>query len=217
MFSPHLLPAFTRWRATTTLAGHRCNALTARCAIALKLFLTFVLLQFYVSCQSVTFHRSSLLLLSKCIKMIVTSRYALGGMHGAIRNGYFLAVDAIKCAGKQRRYWRKRLSLAGLAYLQVHHSQKQHRYLIVSSQGQVLCKSSLDSAWQRMMKEALESEVITEEERFSLHGLKHLGITRSEDKRSGGHRSEAMRQYYDHALAVFDPPSQAEWNILNRR
>ena len=57
-----------------------------------------------------------------------------------------------------------------------------------------------------MMRNAIDEKVMTEEERFSLHGLKHLGITASEDKRSGGHRTEAMRQHYDHELPVFDPP-----------
>ena len=32
--------------------------------------------------------------------------------------------------------------------------------------------------------------VITESERFALHGLKHRDITESKDKASGGHRTE---------------------------
>lgn len=40
-------------------------------------------------------------------------------------------------------------------------------------------------------------------QRFSLHGLKHRGITDSDDKRAGGHRTEAMRQRYDHAVHEF--------------
>ena len=82
----------------------------------------------------------------------------------------------------------------------------KQRYLIVNQTGQPLRKSSLDTAWQRMIRSALENKVITRDERFSLHGLKHLGITHSDDKRSGGHRTEAMRQHYDHEIPIFSPP-----------
>ena len=82
----------------------------------------------------------------------------------------------------------------------------KQRYLIVSETGQPLRKSSLDTAWQRMIRSAIANKIITQEERFSLHGLKHLGITHSEDKRSGGHRTEAMRQHYDHEIPIFSPP-----------
>ncbi|MEN4954915.1 hypothetical protein [Stenotrophomonas indicatrix] len=44
--------------------------------------------------------------------------------------------------------------------------------------------------------------IIDQESRFSLHGLKHRGITDSEDKASGGHMTEAMRQLYDHSVPV---------------
>ena len=82
----------------------------------------------------------------------------------------------------------------------------QQRYLIINETGYPLKKSSLDTAWQRMIRSAIMNNIITEEERFSLHGLKHLGITHSDDKRAGGHRTEAMRQHYDHELAIFPPP-----------
>ena len=86
--------------------------------------------------------------------------------------------------------------------------QPEYRYLVVSRWGQALSKSSLDTAWQRMVRAAIEDKVIEESDRFSLHGLKHLGITDSQDKRSGGHRTEAMRQRYDHELAIFGPPNR---------
>ena len=59
-----------------------------------------------------------------------------------------------------------------------------------------------------MVRAAIEDKVIEDSERFSLHGLKHLGITDSQDKRSGGHRTEAMRQRDDHELAIFEPPNR---------
>lgn len=76
------------------------------------------------------------------------------------------------------------------------------RPLIVSESGTPLTKSALDSAWQRMIRRAITEGVIEPGQRFALHGLKHRGITDSDDKASGGHRSEAMRQLYDHAIPV---------------
>lgn len=46
--------------------------------------------------------------------------------------------------------------------------------------------------------------IIDQESRFSLHGLKHRGITDSEDKASGRHLTEAMRQLYDHSVQVME-------------
>lgn len=70
--------------------------------------------------------------------------------------------------------------------------------MLVERSGNPIGKSALDSAWQRFITEAMRVGVITESERFALHGLKHRGITDSENKASGGHKSEAMRQLYDH-------------------
>jgi hypothetical protein len=62
--------------------------------------------------------------------------------------------------------------------------------LLVERSGNPISKSALDSAWQRFITEAMRVGVITESERFALHGLKHRGITESKDKASGGHRTE---------------------------
>ncbi|MCW0370228.1 site-specific integrase [Xanthomonas sacchari] len=86
----------------------------------------------------------------------------------------------------------------------------RNRPLVVSQRGQALNKSSLDSAWQRLMDMATKSEdgqppLLREDERFTLHGIKHRGITDSEDKASGGHKTEAMRQRYNHAVPTVEP------------
>lgn len=78
--------------------------------------------------------------------------------------------------------------------------------LLVERSGNPISKSALDSAWQRFITEAMRVGVITESERFALHGLKHRGITDSENKASGGHKSEAMRQLYDHEVPLVKPP-----------
>jgi site-specific recombinase XerD len=80
------------------------------------------------------------------------------------------------------------------------------RRLLVNESGQPLTREALASAWQRMIRAAINAKAIAPEQRFSLHGLKHLGITDSEDKAAGGHRTEAMRQRYDHEVPTVQPP-----------
>ena len=80
------------------------------------------------------------------------------------------------------------------------------RPLFVSERGTRLTRDGLSVAWQRMLREAVAAGVIIQEQRFTAHGLKHRGITDSEDKRAGGHKSERMRQRYDHEVPVFDGP-----------
>jgi len=81
------------------------------------------------------------------------------------------------------------------------------RPMLVSQRGMALSKSGLDSAWQRLISLAREGEnpVLAEDEVFTLHGLKHRGITDSKDKASGGHRTERMRQRYDHETPLVEP------------
>lgn len=78
----------------------------------------------------------------------------------------------------------------------------EQRRLIVTESAPPLSKSALDSAWQRLIRRAMAEGIIDQESRFALHGLKHRGITDSEDKASGGHVTEAMRQLYDHSVPV---------------
>jgi len=86
------------------------------------------------------------------------------------------------------------------------------RYLFVAQDGQRLSKSGLDSAWQRFMLSLVKSEVLTTEQRFGLHALKHRGITdtegtRAEKQEASGHKSAAMMDVYDHSVPVVNPAS----------
>lgn len=81
------------------------------------------------------------------------------------------------------------------------------RPLIVTVTGDPITKSGFDSAWQRMMTEAVRAGAIAEADRFSLHGLKHRGVTdtagtRAEKQEASGHRSERMMNRYDHSVPV---------------
>ncbi|HYG08252.1 MAG TPA: integrase [Stenotrophomonas sp.] len=87
------------------------------------------------------------------------------------------------------------------------------RRLLVNQSGLPLSKSGLDSAWQRMIHMAITEKVITPEQRFSLHGLKHRGITDTEGNRAdkqeaAGHATPQMTNRYDHAVPVVQPPKR---------
>lgn len=79
----------------------------------------------------------------------------------------------------------------------------EERFLIVSQEGTPLSKSGLDTAWQRLIRKAIAAGIITAEQRFSLHGLKHRGITdtkgnKADKQTASGHKSEQMMHHYDH-------------------
>lgn len=85
----------------------------------------------------------------------------------------------------------------------------EDRPLVVGTTGHPLTKRAFNSAWQRMIKAAIATAAITPAERFSLHGLKHRGITdtpgtRGEKQQASGHRAEAMLDVYDHEVPVVD-------------
>lgn len=79
------------------------------------------------------------------------------------------------------------------------------RLLFVTSTGGPVSESTLDSAWARLIDAAIAANVIAPKDRFTPHGLKHRGITDSQDKASGGHVTETMRRRYDHEVPVVDP------------
>jgi integrase len=72
----------------------------------------------------------------------------------------------------------------------------------------------MSSAWRRAMAAALKAGVISKEERFGLHGLKHRGITdtkgtKADKQLASGHRSMQMVHLYDHERPVVDPAGKA--------
>jgi hypothetical protein len=84
------------------------------------------------------------------------------------------------------------------------------RYLFVAAHGGALNKSSLDSAFQRLILLAIEEGIITADERFGLHDLKRRGVTdtagtRADKQEASGHRSESMMDVYDLSVPVVDP------------
>jgi site-specific recombinase XerC len=84
------------------------------------------------------------------------------------------------------------------------------RFAIVSQDGGALRKSSLDTAWQRMIHMAMDGGVISADRRFSLHGMKHRGVTDTagtpaEKQAASGHKTAAMVRHYDHSVPRVKP------------
>lgn len=83
--------------------------------------------------------------------------------------------------------------------------------LLVEQSGNPMAKSSLDRSWQRFMTVALREGVIDKSDHFSLHGLKHRGVTdnvgnRDDKQDAAGHQSPTTTGRYDHDLPVVKPP-----------
>lgn len=93
----------------------------------------------------------------------------------------------------------------------------EDRFVFVNRSGDRLTKSALDQAWQHFMPAAIKAGVLTAEERFTLHGLKHRGITdskgnRSDKQQASGHKSGQMLDVYDHELPVVEPAAAPEFS-----
>lgn len=88
------------------------------------------------------------------------------------------------------------------------------RPIVVTEGGSAVSKYTMSSAWRRAMAAALKAGVISKEERFGLHGLKHRGITdtkgtKADKQLASGHRSIQMVHLYDHERPVVDPAGKA--------
>lgn len=82
----------------------------------------------------------------------------------------------------------------------------EDRPLFVSEDGTRLTRAGFNTAWGKMMRAAVQAGVLTEDQRFGLHGLKHRGITDTtgDKQRAGGHKTPAMTALYDHELPVVE-------------
>ena len=88
--------------------------------------------------------------------------------------------------------------------------RSDQRFLIVSASGGQLSKSGLDTAFQRLITQAIEKKVLTEEQRFGMHDFKRKGITdtlgtRAEKQQASGHKDESMMDVYDLSVPMVNP------------
>jgi len=86
----------------------------------------------------------------------------------------------------------------------------EKRVLLATEAGKAVGRSTLNSAWQRAMKQAIKAGVLTAETRFGLHATKHRGVTdtpgtRRDKQDAAGHKSPAMTDVYNHELDAYDP------------
>lgn len=86
----------------------------------------------------------------------------------------------------------------------------EQRPLFVSEDGTRLTRSGWNTAWGKMMRAAVKARVLTADQRFGLHGLKHRGVTDSpgtaQHKQQGaGHKTPSMTHLYDHEIALVEP------------
>lgn len=83
----------------------------------------------------------------------------------------------------------------------------EDRRLVVNMSGGALTKSGFDSAWQRLVKLAIVTGVLSEHQRFGAHDLKRRGITdtpgtRGEKQLGSGHVNESQLEIYDFSIPV---------------
>ncbi|EVT69035.1 integrase [Stenotrophomonas maltophilia 5BA-I-2] len=57
---------------------------------------------------------------------------------------------------------------------------------------------------RRMMRNTVRDGVLSLDDRFGLHSLKHRGVTdtKGDKKEASGHKTDAMMHVYDHSLPV---------------
>lgn len=86
----------------------------------------------------------------------------------------------------------------------------EQRFLVVTFAGDPITKSAFDSAWQRMIKLAIEKGALNSDHRFGAHDLKRRGITdtpgtRGEKQLASGHANEQMLDVYDFSVPRVKP------------
>lgn len=84
----------------------------------------------------------------------------------------------------------------------------ENRPLVVNTLGERLNSRAYQSAWQRFIKSAIQTGVIEESERFSLHDLKRKGITDTDQDNAGEHKDPRMAEVYDKSIRTVKPASE---------
>jgi integrase len=86
----------------------------------------------------------------------------------------------------------------------------ERQFIFLTEAATPVTTSGLSTSWAQLMLAALKAGVITPEQRFTLHGLKHRGVTDTKGSRrrkqvASGHQTEAMVRLYDHDVPVVSP------------
>lgn len=85
--------------------------------------------------------------------------------------------------------------------------RKDDAWIFITSNGGRLNESSLSTAFDRMINNAIKAGMITKEDRFSMHSLKHRGVTntKGDKKAASGHKTDRMAAHYDHSIPIVRP------------
>lgn len=85
----------------------------------------------------------------------------------------------------------------------------EDRVVFLTEGGEPLSRSGLDTAWQRLIKQAIAAGVISADERFSPHDLKRKGVTDTpgtkHEKQDAAGLSESMMKVYDKSVPTVKP------------
>ena len=89
------------------------------------------------------------------------------------------------------------------------------RYIFVSKFGGLLQRSSLSTAWQKIITNAISLGIIEKEDRFSPHDLKRMGVTdtkgnQADKQQTSGHKTAAMVDIYDCEIPIVNAVSDDE-------
>jgi integrase len=110
------------------------------------------------------------------------------------------AWDAAKFVRQQTRT-RKKLPTS---------TRAEDRWIFLNGDNMHIRRDAVSKVMKRLMDLAIEAEVITEEQRFTLHPVKRRGTTdtkgnRADKQTATGHKSAAMLDIYDMELPEVQP------------
>lgn len=93
--------------------------------------------------------------------------------------------------------------------------KKEERYIFVTKFGGPSDRSSLSSAWQKIITDTISLGIIAKEDRFSPHDLKRMGVTdtkgnQADKQQTSGHKSAAMVDIYNCEVSVVNAVSDNE-------
>jgi hypothetical protein len=115
--------------------------------------------------------------------------------------------EAVKQAQKERdAIWQKKAMPVPF--------KPENRLLLVNNQGEQIKPYAWQNAWKRFLKQAIDSEVITQDQVFGLHDMKRRGITDTKGGREaklagGGHKDVNMLDTYDFELPEVDAAGES--------
>ena len=136
------------------------------------------------------------------------------GLYVARRKGSY--DNIVRWSPRLRAAWDAAVAVRAMIYTRRRHKRlvppPERRFIFLTEGATPVTTSALGTSWAQLMLAAVKAGVITPEQRFTLHGLKHRGVTDTKGSRrrkqlASGHQTEAMIRLYDHDVPVVSPAS----------